>query len=281
MLTFFQRIWHEFKEYVVLVILLLFSLFILSINDSPAVHSIRTTAFGSFASATSLITSITNYFSLKKENEHLREINAGLMLHVNRLREFGIHNEELKRLLDLKDDYDYPLIPATIVAKSLKTTQGNFIINAGKDDSVKAGMPVISEAGLVGIIESVSWGFSVVRTLQNKNIGLTVKNQRSRFDGIMKWNGKDLIIVDIPKTYDVELGDRINTSELSYIFPVAIPIGIVAEISRFDEGIFNELKVKSFVDFTRVEHVFVLGIVQSKIKDDVELNFFRLQGYEN
>ncbi len=281
MFNFLQRILYEFKEYIVLVILLLVTLFILSINDNPAVHTLRTVAFGSFASTTSLVSTFTNYFNLKKENEGLREINAELMLQVNRLREHGILNEELKQLIGIIDEYSFPLIPATIVAKSLTSTQGNFIINAGTDDSIKIGMPVISETGLVGIVESAASGYSVVRTLYNKNLSLTVKNQRSRFDGIMKWNGKNLVVVDIPKTYDVSLGDRINTSELSYIFPVDIPVGIVSEISRFEQGVFNELIIKPFVDFTRVEFVFVLGVVQSKTKDDVELNFFKQRGYEN
>ena len=78
-------------------------------------------------------------------------------------------------------------------------------------------MPVINDQGLMGIIYSTSDDFSIARTLRNRDLKLTVKDERSRIDGIMKWNGEDLVMVDIPKTYDIKPGDRIITSELSSI----------------------------------------------------------------
>jgi len=110
--------------------------------------------------------------------------------------------------------------------------------------------------------------------LKNIDLKLTVKDERSRVDGIMKWNGEDLIIVNVSKTYDVEPGDRIITSDLSSIVPVPIPVGVVIELSKVETGIFNEVKLKPFVDFVRVENVFVMEIVQSKQKNDLELNFY-------
>ena len=274
MFRLFSRLWSSFKEYIVLVVLVIVSFFSLSINQKPEVKNIRALAFGSFAAVTSIVSDLINIAKIKSENKRLREVNANLMLQVNRLREYGLQNEELKNLLKIKDSLNYPLIPASIVSKSFSKVQGSITLNAGVKDGVKAGMPVINDQGLVGIVYNASKDYSIARTLQNFDLKITVKDQRSRIDGIMKWNGENLVIVNVPKTYDVEPGDRIITSDLSSIIPVPLPVGFVIGLSNIKTGIFNEVKVKPFVDFVRVENVFILGIVESKQINNLELNFY-------
>jgi len=275
MYRFFSRLWEEYKEYIILLLLLIISLITLSLNQKPGIKKVRAIAFGTFASATSVISDVINTAKVQSENERLRRVNAELMLQVNRLREYGILNQELKGLVGLKDTFNYPLIPATIVSKSYTKSQSTITINAGSNQGVKPGMPVINDQGLIGIVHSISNDFAIARTLKNIDLKLTVKDERSRVNGILKWNGEDLVIVDVPKTYDIETGDRIITSELSSIIPVPLPVGIVTGLSKIETGIFNEVKVKPFVDFVKVEHVFVLGVVQSKQKNDLELNFYK------
>jgi len=274
MIRFIFKLWQNYKEYILLIVLLIASLIIISFNQNNAVKKVRAIAFGSFASVTTIISDIINVAKVKSENERLRQVNTELMLQVSRLREYGIVNEELKNLLSIKDSLDYPLIPASIVSKSLSKSQATITINAGKNKGVKPGMPIITDKGLVGVINSTSEDFAIARTLMNFDLKLTVKDERSRIDGILKWNGEDLVIVDVPKTYDVEPGDRIVTSDLSSIISIPVPVGVAAELTNVETGIFNQIKIKPFVDFTRVENVFVLGIVQSKQKNDLELNFF-------
>jgi len=274
MFRFFSKVWQEYKEYIILILLLVISLITLSLNQKPGVKKVRAVAFGTFASVTSVISDVINTAKVKSENERLRKVNAELMLQVNRLREYGILNEELKGLVGVKDTFNYPLIPATIVSKSLTKSQSTITINVGEGSGVKPGMPVINDQGLIGIVSSISEDYAIARTLKNIDLKLTVKDERSRVDGILKWNGEDLVIVDVPKTYDIEPGDRIITSELSSIVPIPIPIGVVVGLSKVETGIFNEVKLKPFVDFVRVENVFVMGVVQSKQKNNLELNFY-------
>ncbi|MCL5027881.1 MAG: rod shape-determining protein MreC [Bacteroidetes bacterium] len=275
MFRFFSNVWGNFKEYIVLVVLLIIGLITLSLNQKPAAKKVKSLAFGSFAAFTSVISNVFNVAGVRSENEELRKLNADLMLQVSELRKYGIENSELKGLLALKDTTRYPLIPAAIVSKSLSKSQSTFTLNAGKRNGVLPGMPVINDHGLVGIVNSTSDDFSIVRTLKNLDLKLTVKDERSRVDGIMKWDGSDLVMIDIPKTYDIEPGDRIITSELSSIVDIPIPIGIVLGLSKVETGIFNEVKIKPFVDFIRTEHVFVIGIVENKIQDGLQLNFYK------
>ncbi len=275
MLRFISSIWANFKEYFILVFLLIISFISLSLNQNPAIKKVRAIAFGSFAASTSILSDLFNIAKVKTENDRLREINAELMLQVNQLREYGVVNENLRRMLGLRDTLKYPLIPALTVSKSFTIAQGTITLNAGSENGVKPGMPVINEKGLVGIIYATSKNFSIARTLKNFELKLVVKDERSRVDGVLKWNGEDLVIVNVPKTYDIEPGDRIVCSELSSIVSLPIPIGFVVGLKDVETGIFNAVKIKPYADFSRTEHVFVIGVIESKQKNDLELNFFK------
>lgn len=275
MFRFISRIWGTFKEYIILIFLLFLSFVSLSLNQNPAIKKVRAIAFGSFAAATSILSDIFNIAKVKSENERLREINAELMLQVNKLREYAVVNENLKKMLDVKDTVKYPLIPALTVSKSFNIAQGTITLNVGEVNGVKPGMPVINEKGLVGILYATSNNYSIARTLKNFELKLVVKNERSRVDGILKWNGEDLVVVNVPKTYDMEPGDRIICSELSSIVSLPIPVGYVVGLQDVQTGIFNTVKVKPYVDFSRIENVFIVAVLESKQKKDLELNFFR------
>ena len=275
MLRFISSVWWNFKEYLILILLLVISFISLSLNQNPAIKKVRAIAFGSFAASTAILSDIVNIAEVKGENERLREINAELMLHVNKLREYGVVNETLRKMIGLKDTLKYPLIPALTVSKSFTIAQGTITLNVGSDNGVKPGMPVINEKGLIGIIYATSKDYSIARTLKNFELKLVVKNERSRVDGILKWNGEDLVIVNVPKTYDIEPGDRIICSELSSIVSLPIPIGVVVGLQNVQTGIFNLVKIKPYADFSRTENVFVIGVIESKQKKDLELNFFK------
>ena len=277
MFRFLSKVWTNFREYIALILLILLSLIILSQNKNPNVQKIRAIAFGSFATVTSVIADLFSVTDLKRENEELRETNAKLMLQISRLREYGIVNKELKDLLAFKDTTGFPLIPASIVSRSLSMTQNTITINAGKKDGVLPGMPVINDKGFIGIVNSVSEDFSIARTLNNVDLRLTVMDERSRINGILKWTGEELIIINIPNTFDVQAGDRIITSDVSSIVPIPIPVAIVEEFRRGESGVFSYIRVKPFVDLTPVENVFILAMVKSKQIDNLELNFYRRQ----
>jgi len=272
MIRFFVSAWESFKEYIVLVVLLIVSLILLSQNNSQGIQKVRSIAFGTFASVTSIFTDVFNISNLKNENENLRRTNAEMMLHLSRLREYAIVNEDLKGLLALKDSSKFPLIPATIVSKSLTKSQGTITLNAGKNQSVKVGMPVITDKGLVGIVYSIADNYSIARTLTNVDLKVTVKSERTRENAVMKWNGEQLVMINVPKTFDLNKGDRIVTSEISSIIPFPLPVGLIYEIGNVEQGIFNEVRVHPFVDFQKIENVFILGIVKNKEIDDLQFN---------
>ena len=274
MFRFVSYVWNRFKEYFILTLLVIISLTLLTQNNNLQVQKVRALAFGSFATVSSIFYDLFNITQLKNKNKELRQTNANLMLQNSMLREQGILNRELKGLLGYKDTTSLPLIPATIVSKSLSITQNSITINEGTIKGIKPGMPVISYKGVVGIIQTCSDNFSIARTLKNVDLKLTVKNEKNRLNGIMKWDGEKLVIIDVPKTYDFDIGDRIVTSELSSIIPVPIPVGIVSKIEEEQTGILNLIHVTPFEEVLTVEHVFIVMLVENDEKNNLELNFY-------
>lgn len=269
-----KNIWNQFKEYLILIFLLLISVLLISHSDHSSVKNLKTTTFGTFAFLTSFFADVLPSTGLKSENTKLREQNAKLMLEVNKLREYGIENVELKDLLSMKDTISYQLIPAKVIAKSFSTDQTTFTLNKGNNEGIKAGMAVITGEGLVGIVERSSGDFSLIRTLKHLNFRVVVKDQRSRFQGILHWTGSQLIISNLPKTSEIKLGDRIITSELSSFIGQPFPIGIVKKIINPDEGYFNNVLIKPFVEIEKVENVFIVALIPHKIKNSVDLNYY-------
>jgi len=119
-------------------------------------------------------------------------------------------------------------------------------------------MPVVSDGGLVGLVTSVTKHYSVVNMLINTDFRVSAKVQRSRVDGIVAWDGKFLVLKNIPKMRDIKIGDVITTSEYSNTFPPNIRIGIVNDVRDQANALFKSITIMPVVDFVRLEEVFVV-----------------------
>jgi rod shape-determining protein MreC len=202
MIKFLKRIASLYKEYILLIVLSVISLTLLSKSEKPAAKHLQTFALGNFALLSEIVTSATSIFRKDVSMEELRNENAALMLSVNRLRNEALENEQLKGMIAFRDSSSYPLIPAKVVSKLVTKTQGNFIVNRGSKEGILKGMPVLNEKGLIGLIMDVTENYSVVRTLNNSNLNIAVTLQRTRVDGILNFDGRNLVVKDIPTTYE-------------------------------------------------------------------------------
>ena len=275
MFKFLKRILFEFKEYFLLVVLLLISIFILSTNEKQQAKHLNTFALQNFTILSEAVNSITSIFHKDVTMAKLKEENAELMLEVNRLRKYRFENEKLHSLIGLKDSTKYQLVPAKVISKLVTKIQGNFIINKGTNDGILKGMPVISEKGLVGLIMETTENCSVVRTLGNSNLNVAVTIQRLNIDGVLTFDGKDLIIKNIPTSQDVHIGDRVETSDFSSLFPPYVPIGEITVKKTNEVGLLYSLTIKPFADIPGAIDLYVIKIVPSKEINKLEMNLMK------
>ncbi|MCK5572302.1 MAG: rod shape-determining protein MreC [Bacteroidetes bacterium] len=248
-----------FKEYVIFAILLVVSVTLLALNDTRQIRTIRSLTVVSLGFLQDTFGSIPDYFNLKSENRILREINITLSDDVNRLREARLENIRLRRLLGLRHREKYRYVSARIVGKTLQLLRNAITINVGSDDGVHSNMPVVTDRGLVGRVTTTSSAYSIGQILYNREIRISAKVQRSRVDGIIRWEGGEyLSLTDVARTLDVKPGDVLITSDYSSLFPPGIRIGTVASTRLLPGSLFQHVDIAPSVDFTQLEEVFVL-----------------------
>lgn len=268
LLAFFRA----FREYLLFLFLCAVSIFLITHSEGAAIQVLRSYSLGIIASLQSSTAWVTTAFTSRYENQSLRDVNMSLMEEVLELRRLRQENEELRRLIGFRRKGTYPpLFPAEIIGKNFSVGQNTITIDAGENDSVRFGMPVINEDGLVGRVIATSSRYSIVQLAINRGFRATAKVMRSRVDGILAWkDGESLLLQNIWKTADVVVGDTVVTSEYSNVFPPDIPVGIIRSIGPGEGGLFSRIEVSPYVKFSTLERVFVIRYRASRERTELE-----------
>ena len=261
----------EYKEFATLTLLTIVSLFLIGNSDAPEIRSLRSFFVAVVGYAQTSVAWIPNPVVERNENKALHELNLELAAEVGRLRQAGAENERLRALLGYKQQIGFRVIAADVIGKTTTEARNVFTLNVGFKDSIAVDMPVITDAGLVGRVISVSDHFALVQIILNRDFRAAALIARNRVEGVLAWeNGEYARLRNIPKSYTVQEGDVIVTSESSNLFPPNITIGTVIEVGDEPNSLFKRISVKPAVDFQSVEHVFVVLSAINKERKDLE-----------
>jgi rod shape-determining protein MreC len=261
---------HAFRDLVVLGACIVVSVLLLAANDNPQVKRIRSVAAVLFGTVQEPFRFVTAYFDLRSQNEILRRINVELADEATQLREARLENARLRRMVELPQRTPYRLIAGEVVGKSVTLQRNTLILNVGRLDGVEALMPVINDQGLVGVVTSVTDRYAVVNIVLNTEFRATAKVQRTRVDGIVEWDGHAVMLRNVARTMDVQVGDVVLTSEYSNTFPPDIRIGVVSSVDEQPGSLFRSVTLTPGVDFVRLEEVFVMDAEPSAERADLE-----------
>jgi rod shape-determining protein MreC len=252
----------QFKEYALLVLYLLVALVLFAQNTTNQVKGIRSNLLAAAGFLQDTFNFIPDYFALARENRTLREQNILLSDEVNTLRESAIENIRLRAMYRLKDRPAFTYVSALVVGTQMQALTNTVTIDAGTEDGIRTGMPVVTDHGLIGRVTSTSGHYAIVQLLLHKDLRVSARIQRSRVNGIIRWTGGgELRMINVPKTSDVIAGDVAITSEFSSIFPGGIRIGVVSSTRDVPGDLFQEIMVRPSVDFDRMEEVFVATVL--------------------
>jgi rod shape-determining protein MreC len=250
-----------FKEYVALTLFVSASLTLIAVSRTTDVMPLRAFATVLVGTVQSSYAWIPNPFALRRENEELHAKSIELSSEVGRLRRAEAENKELRRMLGIAPRPGWKLIPAEVIGKTTTFQRNMLTINLGSSDGIEPGMAAVTDAGIAGRIYSTSSNFSLVQMLFNTDLRVAAKIARTRVEGIISWEGAgalSLTMHNIPKAFDVQLGDLVVSSEYSQFFPADVAIGTVDSLAPETNSLFRRVLVKPSVDFFRVEHVFVI-----------------------
>lgn len=252
----------RYKNYITLCALVVMSFSLMSFGNLAQLGGFRAVVVGSIGWIQSLFAWVPNPVALKSENLALRELNLQLSVESARSRQAMVENVTLRRMLELPKLTEYKLIAADVSGKTTTQLRNYATINKGTKDGVREGMSCITDAGLVGRIIGTSEHFAVIQLLLNRDTRVAAKVQRSRVDGIITWDGESyLSLKDVPKSFDVQVGDVILTSNYSSRYPSNIVVGRVTRVEEENNTLFRRVVVEPAVNFSTLEQVYVVNYV--------------------
>lgn len=207
---------------------------------------------------------IGNYREYKPKYE---QITAEMKLMEEKIREYDnlkIENDRLKKLLEIKEEG----MPGTkIVANVVSVNPANWyedvIINKGAGDGVLVDSTVINSDGLVGRVSEVGENWSKVITVLDSTSSAGCVVPRSGDVAVVEGSqvladGGECSMNYITKDATLAVGDSVETSSQSSIYPAGILIGKVSAVMPDSQGFYNKATVKTAVDFRKLREVIVI-----------------------
>ena len=205
---------------------------------------------------------ITGYDDLEQENAELRrrldELEGNILINVDNAAQI----EKLREQLGLPFISAIETIPAQIATGNFSSFDDHTArLDVGSDAGVAAEMPVVTAAGLIGYIASVSPGTSVVRLITDPDVRVGIRLKSNNL-GVGHGTGSRkpfLIDQGIGLDDEVEVGDPVTTSGLERAkFPRNLPIGQVAKVDRNQGDQTQILSIDLAADLSRLDFVQVL-----------------------
>lgn len=203
---------------------------------------------------------IRDYFSLRKTNRSLAEDNFALQEQVLLLQETLRGFRADTTVHPSVHDSRFRYTGAEVVKMSSNKQHNYLILNKGFEDGIQEKAGIITQDGVIGIIDAVSAHNSYAFSFQNKDISISARLGGEGATGILVWDGltsRGAILKEIPLQYRYEKGDTVYTSGHSLVFPPDIPLGVAGE-SKVVNGSTNEILVTLFQDFKAVRYVTVV-----------------------
>lgn len=224
----------ELLDWVLLVALLLVSVSVMLSQNRPLTRALRAQTLEMTARVESGFAWMGRYLRVLEENQELRRRNIELSSQVARTRSLRLRNQELERLLNLKDTSSARLRAARIVTKDIFRQDNYLTIDVGRNDGVAEGMPVVHEKGIVGTVMLVGADYARVMPYLNTDFRVPAAILPLGAEGIVRWPGERhdrLLMEHVVKTEAVEAGQDVVTSGHSGVFPPGRAIGTVDSVN--------------------------------------------------
>jgi rod shape-determining protein MreC len=207
-------------------------------------------------------------FNARSENEGLRAENLQLSQQLIQAESALQQNVIFKQLLDYQGAPTFPENYVGVATQVISQPSGAFeqeiVVAAGSDDGVVPGSPVVTAAGLVGTVTTLNEGAARVRLITDQSSAVPSIDLRTRASGIVKpQSGGALMLDRVLKKENVNEGDEIVTAgwrsgQLSSLYPKGIMVGRVTFVGRLNTDLYQQVLIRSDVDFSALDSVIVL-----------------------
>ena len=207
-----------------------------------------------------LLSTLANLPRIRRENERLKDELAEARAAVARQASLEARYEQLVKLLGLQEALDPPTAAALVIGSGVSNFEWTITIDAGTEDGVEVGSPVLAAAGLVGRVVKAGPTSSLVQLIIDPDSRVAARLASSRETGLLVGQGEDdLQMRGIDPATEVAAGEPVETAGYQGgLYPPGIPIGVVSRVVENPAALEKFVTVRPAVDFSTLEVVLVV-----------------------
>ena len=205
------------------------------------------------------------YVALRHAHERAAALHhavAELELDRLELQRVRLENARLRLLLGFAEEMPgREVVGARVIGVRLDPKGLQLLtLDRGEDERIERMMPVVVGDGVVGRVYSVTPTTADVLVLSDRNSSIAVVVERSRARANVRGTGSpDTCRLEYAlRSDDMNDGDLLVTSGTDGVFPRGLPVGMVVNLKRSGQGLYQRADVRPAVDVTKVEEVLVV-----------------------
>lgn len=180
---------------------------------------------------------------------------------LSRAEQLQAENQSLRALLALRPALQVPTVAAEVLYEASDPYSRKVVIDRGSQQGVRAGAPVINDAGVLGQVTRVYLLSAEVTLLNDKDAAIPVLNTRSQQRGAA-FGGTDGLGMELrfmATNADLKQDDLLTTSGLEGVYPPGLPVARISAIERRGDSSFARVSLRPVAQLDNVRHVLVLG----------------------
>ncbi len=162
--------------------------------------------------------------------------------------------DNIKKINDMEFDDNLDIIVSRVKYRDVYEYSNTLTIFKGTKNNVNVGDAVLTNNGLLGIINKTYDYYSVVSLITNKKSNISVKINDAV--GVLKLENGKLVVTSINNYKNISIGDEIYTSGLGNL-PDNIYVGKVKSVSLNDTEIEKVIEVDIENRLDTLDYLFV------------------------
>lgn len=239
-----------------------------------ALDPVRGAIAGVGSGIAGVFTAIGEIDRLRSDNDRLRRELASAEARLAELREAAAENAELRGLLGLTKTLQMDLLPVRILGRDPSNFTWEVGIDAGTNDGLRVGMPVVAAASghgaLAGSVVAVGSDSATVRLMVDARSSVVALDQQTRALGLVQGQlGGQLVMVEVRATDGLAVGDTVVSAGLTLTdaggaavgrspYPKGLLIGTIQATELDPDALTRTAFVRPAVDVAGLERLLVV-----------------------
>jgi rod shape-determining protein MreC len=197
---------------------------------------------------------------LREENAELRARILDTSQAAQRYEAAQAEADRLRRLIGAADRLPVKSMPAEILYSGRDPYSRKVVIDKGSRSGVRAGSPVVDEAGVIGQVTRAHAFAAEVTLLTDKDQAIPVQLVRNGLRAVAFGAGASgmLELRFMASNAEIQNGDRLVTSGIDGTYPPGLPVATVARIERDAAYAFARIVCQPAAGVERGRYVLVI-----------------------